>query len=108
MITRTQVILIHPVVDQLEDKLLRVFSRSKHPKSTGGGTTIRTSWRGKRVTKKKSWRGGRAKGKKYSGGDKSSRPKAGTRKRYWRSGYRRRDGSRVKGHYVKNPNYQGK
>ena len=57
---------------------------------------------------KKSWRGERAKGNKYSGGDKSRKPKAGTRTRYWRSGYKRRDGSRVKGHYVTNPNYKAK
>ena len=63
----------------------------------------------KKTARKKSWRGERSKGKKYSGGDKGAKkPKAGTRKRYWRSGYRRRDGSRVKGHYVKNPNYKGK
>jgi hypothetical protein len=63
----------------------------------------------KKKARKKSWRGERSKGKKYSGSDKGSKPpKAGTRKRYWRSGYRRKDGSRVKGHYVKNPNYRGK
>ncbi|MGH2581676.1 MAG: hypothetical protein ACRDFQ_02115 [Anaerolineales bacterium] len=61
----------------------------------------------KKSAKKSSWRGERSKGKKYSGGDKSRRPKAGARKTYWRSGYRRKDGSRVKGHYVKNPNYRG-
>ena len=57
-------------------------------------------------TAKKSWRGERSKGKKYSGGDRGRRPSAGTRKRYWRSGYRRKDGSRVKGHYVTNPKYR--
>ena len=57
--------------------------------------------------KKTSWRGERAKGKKYSGGDKGAKPKPGARKRYWRSGHKRADGTRVKGHYVTNPNYRG-
>lgn len=57
-------------------------------------------------TRKRSWRGERR--KKFAKSDSSKRPKAGTRKTYWRRGYRRKDGSRVKGHYVKNPNYKGK
>jgi hypothetical protein len=58
---------------------------------------------------KKSWRGERAKGNKYSGGDKESKPKPGTRKRFWRSGYKKADGTRVEGHYVSNiHNYKGK
>ena len=30
----------------------------------------------------------------------SKRPEAGTGERYWRAGYTRKDGTKVKGHYV--------
>jgi hypothetical protein len=97
MIAQSRFILIQSLPDQIANAVIVLFAKN-HPKSTGGGKSIRRSWRGER-----------SKGKKYSGGDKGSKPsKAGTRKRYWRSGYRRNDGSRVKGHYVKNPNYKGK
>jgi hypothetical protein len=36
--------------------------------------------------------------------DSSERPEAGSGERYWRAGYTRKDGTKVKGHYVKNPN----
>lgn len=43
----------------------------------------------------------RPKSNKYrAGSDSSKRPAAGTGARYWRAGYTRRDGTRVKGHYV--------
>ena len=32
--------------------------------------------------------------------DSKERPAAGTGERYWRAGYTRRDGTKVKGHYV--------
>jgi hypothetical protein len=32
--------------------------------------------------------------------DSSERPEAGTGERYWRAGYTRKDGTKVKGHYV--------
>jgi hypothetical protein len=32
--------------------------------------------------------------------DGGKRPKAGTAERYWRAGYTRKDGTKVKGHYV--------
>ena len=32
--------------------------------------------------------------------DSKGRPAAGTGERYWRAGYTRRDGTKVKGHYV--------
>jgi hypothetical protein len=57
---------------------------------------------------KRSWRGERAKGNKYSGGDSSKRPEPGTRKRFWRSGYTKKDGTKVEGHYVDNHDYKGK
>ena len=34
--------------------------------------------------------------------DKSKRNATGSPSRYWRAGYTRKDGTRVKGHYVKN------
>ena len=40
---------------------------------------------------------------KYSGSDKTERPEAGTSGQYWRAGYTRKDGTRVKGHFVKKP-----
>lgn len=45
----------------------------------------------------------RSKSNKYSGSDKSKRPKAGSAEQYWRAGYTRKDGTKVKGHYVKRP-----
>lgn len=34
------------------------------------------------------------------GSDGGKRPEAGSGERYWRAGYTRRDGTKVKGHYV--------
>lgn len=46
----------------------------------------------------------RPKSNKYSrSSDTSQRRKADSSKQYWRAGYRRKDGTRVKGHYVKRP-----
>lgn len=43
----------------------------------------------------------RPKSNKYSRtSDSSKRPQPGTTGRYWRAGYTRKDGTRVKGHYV--------
>jgi hypothetical protein len=39
-----------------------------------------------------------------AGSDESKRPEAGSTSQYWRAGYTRKDGTQVKGHYVKNPN----
>lgn len=57
------------------------------------------SWKNERASvnrKNKS----RPRSNKYSGSDSGKRPKAGSATRYWRAGYTRRDGTRVKGHYV--------
>jgi hypothetical protein len=44
----------------------------------------------------------RPKSNKYSRtSDSSKRPRAGTTEQYWRAGYTRKDGTKVKGHYVK-------
>lgn len=42
----------------------------------------------------------RPKSNKYSKSDTTKRPAAGSTERYWRAGYTRKDGTRVKGHYV--------
>lgn len=48
----------------------------------------------------------KARSNKYRpGSDSSQRPEAGSSARYWRAGYTRKDGTKVKGHYVRNPNH---
>jgi hypothetical protein len=58
------------------------------------------SWRKERAstTKKNS----KSRSNKYRPvpSDTDKRPAAGTTSRYWRGGYTRRDGTKVKGHYV--------
>ena len=72
---------------------------AKNTKRSGG-----RAWKNERAsvtTKNKS----RPKSNKYSRtSDSSKRPKAGTSEQYWRAGYTRKDGTRVKGHYVKKSN----
>ena len=44
----------------------------------------------------------RPKSNKYSRpSDSSQRPEAGSAEQYWRAGYTRKDGTKVKGHYVR-------
>jgi hypothetical protein len=44
----------------------------------------------------------RPRSNKYSRtSDSSKRPPAGSATQYWRAGYTRRDGTKVKGHYVR-------
>jgi hypothetical protein len=45
----------------------------------------------------------RPKSNKYSKSDTSTRPDSGSTARYWRAGYTRKDGTKVKGHYVNKP-----
>lgn len=46
----------------------------------------------------------RSKSNKYNRtSDRSKRPEAGSAEQYWRAGYTRKDGTKVKGHYVKKP-----
>ena len=46
----------------------------------------------------------RARSNKYRlGSDPSERPGPGSTSRYWRAGYTRKDGTKVKGHYVNKP-----
>jgi hypothetical protein len=68
---------------------------AKNTKGSGG-----RAWKNERASvtsKNKS----RPKSNKYSRtSDNSRRPEAGTSEQYWRAGYTRKDGTKVKGHYV--------
>ena len=58
------------------------------------------SWKNERASINKKNQS-RPKSNKYSRtSDSSQRPQRGTSQRYWRAGYTRKDGTRVKGHYV--------
>ena len=75
---------------------------AKNTKRSGG-----RAWKTERASVSKKNKS-RPRSNKYSGGDTSKRPKAGTAGKYWRAGYTRKDGTRVKGHYVKSPHSEGK
>ena len=67
---------------------------AKNTKRSGG-----RAWKNERAsvnTQNKS----RPRSNKYSKSDTTERPKAGSTSRYWRAGYTRKDGTKVKGHYV--------
>lgn len=69
------------------------------------------------ATKTRAWKqerasvstaGGRTRSNKYrAGADSAAAPSAGSRQRFWVGGYVKRDGTRVPGHFRKNPNYRG-
>jgi hypothetical protein len=68
--------------------------------SKKGNTSKGRSWKNERasVNRKSS---SKSQSNKYRpNSDSSKRPAAGTGERYWRAGYTRRDGTKVKGHYV--------
>jgi hypothetical protein len=61
------------------------------------------SWKKERasVSKKSS---SRSRSNKYRpNSDSSERPVSGSSSRYWRAGYTRKDGTKVKGHFVNKP-----
>jgi hypothetical protein len=60
------------------------------------------AWKNERASVNKKNKS-RPKSNKYSSSDKRKRPEAGTSEQYWRAGYTRKDGTKVKGHYVKRP-----
>jgi len=60
------------------------------------------SWKTERASVSKKNKS-RPRSNKYSGSDTPKRPAAGTGERYWRAGYTRKDGTKVKGHYVNKP-----
>jgi hypothetical protein len=61
------------------------------------------AWKNERASVK-SKNSSRPRSNKYSGSDTSKRPEAGTTEQYWRAGYTRKDGTKVKGHYVRKSN----
>ena len=69
---------------------------AKNNKRSGG-----RAWKNERASvpsKNKS----RSKSNKYRpSSDTSRRPETGSSEQYWRAGYTRKDGTKVKGHYVK-------
>jgi len=67
---------------------------AKKNKSSSG-----RSWKNERASVSKQNKS-RPRSNKYSGSDQSKRQNAGSAERYWRAGYTRKDGTKVKGHYV--------
>ena len=58
------------------------------------------SWKKERASVKRR-AGSKPQSNKYRlGSEGGKRPEAGAAERYWRAGYTRKDGTRVKGHYV--------
>jgi hypothetical protein len=71
---------------------------AKNTKRSGGRT-----WKNERasVTSKNT---SRSKSNKYRpSSDSSKRPASGSTSQYWRAGYTRKDGTKVKGHFVNKP-----
>lgn len=69
---------------------------AKNTKGSGG-----RAWKNERASVNSNNKS-RPKSNKYSRtSDTTKRPKSGSAKQYWRAGYTRKDGTRVKGHYVK-------
>ena len=59
------------------------------------------AWKNERASVKSKNKSGSKTNKYRASSDSSKRPKAGTSEQYWRAGYTRKDGTKVKGHYVK-------
>lgn len=72
------------------------MANKKNNKKSGG------SWKKERASVQVKGKS-RPRSNKYSDSDSTERPEPGTRDHYWRAGYTRKDGTRVKGHYVKMP-----
>jgi hypothetical protein len=68
---------------------------AKNTKRSGG-----RAWKNERASVN-SQNKTRSKSNKYSRtSDTTKRPQAGSATQYWRAGYTRKDGTKVKGHYV--------
>lgn len=72
-------------------------------KKKGGG-----SWKNERASVNRPGKSRPRSNKYRPKADSSKRPAAGTRKKFWRGGYTKKDGTKVRGHYVDNSNYKGK
>lgn len=57
-------------------------------------------WKNERASVSKKSKS-RPRSNKYSSSDNGNRPEADSSEQYWRAGYTRKDGTKVKGHYVK-------
>jgi hypothetical protein len=60
------------------------------------------AWKNERASVSKKSKS-RPRSNKYSSSDNGNRPEANSAEQYWRAGYTRKDGTKVKGHYVKRP-----
>jgi hypothetical protein len=70
-------------------------------KSKQGGRS--GSWKKERASVNSNGKA-RSRSNKYRpDSDKSKRPAAGSSSQYWRAGYTRKDGTKVKGHFVNKP-----
>jgi hypothetical protein len=70
-------------------------------KSKQGGRS--GSWKKERASVNSDGKA-RSRSNKYRpGSDKGKRPAAGSSSQYWRAGYTRKDGTKVKGHFVNKP-----
>lgn len=58
------------------------------------------SWKNERASVSRSGSNKSMSNKYRPTSDSSKRPASGSGERYWRAGYTRRDGTKVKGHYV--------
>ena len=58
------------------------------------------SWKNERASVNRKGRSKSQSNKYRPESDSSQRPESGTGERYWRAGYTRKDGTKVKGHYV--------
>jgi len=63
------------------------------------------SWKNERAAVNSRGKSGSKSNKYRTTSDRSRRPNTGTVEQYWRDGYTRKDGTRVKGHYVRNPHH---
>jgi hypothetical protein len=69
---------------------------AKNTKRSGGRT-----WKNERASVNSQNKSGPKSNKYRRTSDTTKRPQAGSASQYWRAGYTRKDGTKVKGHYVK-------
>jgi hypothetical protein len=69
---------------------------AKNTKHSGG-----RAWKNERTSVNSKNRSRPQSNKYRPASDSGKRPKAGTASQYWRPGYTKKDGTKVKGHYVK-------
>ena len=61
------------------------------------------SWKKERASVNPKNSSGSQSNKYRPGSDSGKRPTGGSSSQYWRAGYTRKDGTKVKGHYVNKP-----